>query len=59
MRYLILIAVIAAGTLAFLSFAHSLAEAQRVALQQALCTTDSECMAHCPKADAECDGGPQ
>ena len=23
------------------------------------CTTDSECMALCDRADVECDGGPQ
>jgi hypothetical protein len=25
---------------------------------EALCTTDMECMALCPPADLECDGGP-
>ena len=59
MRYRFLLALIAAGVLGVLSFAHSFAEAQRAELTRALCTTDSECMAHCPKTDAECDGGPQ
>jgi hypothetical protein len=26
--------------------------------QEALCATDTECMAFCPPRDLECDGGP-